>query len=367
MVLYVSFYEAYPPSSGAAAVTWNCAKRSGGATTLIQLGRTPSDRIVEGVRVITLVGSGRGFRKLVKILDIVHEIVHYSLEAKPEYIVLEGASWVVYHWLLVRAIKRSKLRCQIWYHSHNVEKILRRNRSGLLIAWITGLAEKRVLRISDRKFAVSPVDSRKFREFYDVTTELWPNGVDFDRFARVSQVEIDITRKKYGLGERTILFMGLYAYPPNKRAVDFLLGEVIPLLLKRNLDFQLLVIGGSLPFKESWLINPGVVKYEELPSVVGACRLGVAPVFEGSGTRLKILEYGAAGLPVVSTAKGAEGLTVSDGESIYLRENGVGFAEAITTIVTNNSQCAVGKSLQEIVGQYYSYETIMNRIWDISP
>ena len=50
------------------------------------------------------------------------------------------------------------------------------------------------------------------------------------------------------------------------------------------------------------------------------CRVAVVPLLAGSGTRLKILEAWAAGLPVVSTTIGAEGLPARDGEHLLIAD-----------------------------------------------
>ena len=53
------------------------------------------------------------------------------------------------------------------------------------------------------------------------------------------------------------------------------------------------------------------------------------PLFDGSGTRLKALEAFATGVPVVSTAKGLEGLSVTAGQH-YLRAEDPGeFVDAL--------------------------------------
>jgi glycosyltransferase involved in cell wall biosynthesis len=53
----------------------------------------------------------------------------------------------------------------------------------------------------------------------------------------------------------------------------------------------------------------------------------------GSGTRLKILEAWAAGLPVVSTSLGAEGLPALDGENLLLADTGPAIAAALTRVL----------------------------------
>lgn len=361
--VYVSFYEAYPPVSGAASVTWNCARRSPGKVTLIQLSSTAGEDVVDGVRVVRLVGSGRGVGKLIAIRKLVGQIVGRCRTIDPDVIVLEGASWAVYHWMLLRAIRRAGLRARVWYHSHNVEKLLRQDRNGRAIATVTGWAEGRLLRGADRAFAVSTVDQAQFRELYGAATDLWPNGVDVERFDAVSDADVASARERLGIGDCAVLFMGLYAYPPNTRAVDFLNNEVMPRVRERRPEAQLVVLGGRVPYARPWMINPGVVPFEQLPAVVKACAVGAAPVFEGSGTRLKILEYGAAGLAVVSTRKGAEGLDVTDGESILLREGGEGFAEGIAMALDPTQRRRLGTALRDVVASVYGFGRIVGGVW----
>ncbi len=62
-------------------------------------------------------------------------------------------------------------------------------------------------------------------------------------------------------------------------------------------------------------------------------RVAVVPLLTGSGTRFKILEAWAAGLPVVSTTVGAEGLPVRDGETSILADGGEAFAAAVTRLL----------------------------------
>ena len=62
-------------------------------------------------------------------------------------------------------------------------------------------------------------------------------------------------------------------------------------------------------------------RVESTAAPLAAARVALAPVRHGSGTRLKLLEYFAAGLPVVCTAKAAEGLEVEDGTHLRLAES----------------------------------------------
>jgi glycosyltransferase involved in cell wall biosynthesis len=63
----------------------------------------------------------------------------------------------------------------------------------------------------------------------------------------------------------------------------------------------------------------------------------VAPIFRGSGTRLKILEYMAAALPVVSTKKGAEGLNLDADTHVLYAESAAEFQGALLRLLCDSS------------------------------
>jgi polysaccharide biosynthesis protein PslH len=62
---------------------------------------------------------------------------------------------------------------------------------------------------------------------------------------------------------------------------------------------------------------------------IARATVAVVPVLAGSGTRFKIIEAWAAGVPVVSTRIGAEGLPASDGANILLADDPAAFAQAV--------------------------------------
>jgi glycosyltransferase involved in cell wall biosynthesis len=222
------------------------------------------------------------------------------------------------------------------YHAHNVEYLLRQERNGRLVAALTRLAERYILTICDRSFAVSEEDCQRFSLLYGVLPTLLPNGVDCSA-NNATPAEIDAIKEKYAITDESILFMGLYAYPPNTEAVRFLVEQVMPRLHEQRPNVRLLVTGGGPPCSPPWLINTGVLSRRDLHAVLCACRIGVAPIFKGSGTRLKILEYMAAGLPVVSTRKGAEGLGLECDRHVLYAETAAEFQEAILRLLGDPS------------------------------
>lgn len=360
-IVFVCFYEAYPPLSGASSVTYNLAKYSQGERTVVQLGRQARSVFsTDGVKVITLVGaSDDKFQKLKGLQGRIRRIIEEMRSVSPDVVILEGASWVVYHWLLLRKIKQAFPAARVVYHSHNVEYCLRREKHGLIVTLLTRWAERKILHRADLSFAVSEVDRKQFEELYGIRPGLLPNGVDYRMFEQVSESDIMSAKSKYGINDSAVLFMGSYLYKPNREAIDFLVKSVMPKVVERGKSAQLVIIGGEVPYDMPWLLKPGCIPHEQVPAFTAACRLGVAPVFSGSGTRLKILEYMAAGLPSVATSKGAEGLAIHDGLDILLAEGAEKFATCILRLLNDHMLAnRVAKRGRSLVETSYSWEAI---------
>lgn len=194
---------------------------------------------------------------------------------------------------------------------------------------------------------------------YGVRPVILPNGVDLDRFGAVRPEDIERVRMRYSIGDCAVIFSGLYAYPPNREAVDFLRRDVMPIVMRRNSEAQLVVTGAEIHHAEPWLVASGIVPHMELPAVIAACRVAAAPVFSGSGTRLKILEAMAAGVPVVATAKGAEGLPLRGGEHLLLADTPEPFAGAIGQILESPALAQrIRMSARQLVNSEFDWANI---------
>lgn len=335
-IVIVSFYNSFPPVSGAANVTYKFSKYLSGEKCLIQLSPNRSNKETDhGIKIINIKQVRfKGFRKIFEMFRNVFKIVSKIKKISPKCVVLEGASWALYNLVLISLLKRTKIDPLIVYHAHNVEYLLRKQKSHRLIANITKWAERNLLKKSDIITAVSENDANDFKELYGEKSLIVPNGVDIQCFDGVSDNQIKEIKAKYNLKGKLVLFMGLLAYLPNQEGIDFLINSVFPIVRKKSPDLKLVIIGGELKSKEKWILNPGVIPFEEIPILVKSCDVCVAPIFSGSGTRVKILEYMAAGKPVVSTTKGAEGLSVKNRDNIVIADDVENFAEEIVSLVT---------------------------------
>jgi glycosyltransferase involved in cell wall biosynthesis len=358
------FYQAFPPVSGAASVSYNLAKFASRARVLIQLG-TRDQRFVtaDNVEVVTIAGASESRReKLARLPAFVNQMVAEICSMEAEVVVLEGASWAVYHWMLLRAIRRAAPQAKLVYHSHNVEYVIRSLRHSRAVAALTRWAEGRLVRDADLVTAVSEVDQTEFARLYGVKPMLLPNGVDIERFTHRDSAANERLGKLYDLDRYALLFAGFYAYPPNREAIDFLVSSVMPLLRERYPSATLALTGGGAPYRASWIRNVGAIPYEDFPSFVASCGIAVAPMFSGSGTRLKILEAMAAGTVVVATEKAAEGLGLRHREHLLLAGNPHEFVNAIAALFDRPSVAArLRKSARQRINAEYSWQAIAHR------
>lgn len=334
--LFLAFYTASPPTGGASAVTFQLARHWPGVRMLVQIGDRPGKyEAAPGFQIETLAYRGRGERwqKLTKIPGWIAQMAAIAAAYRPGTIVLEGASWCAYHWWLMKALRRRVPSAKLVYHAHNVEYDLRAQKHSRAIAALTRWFEARVLAGADIATSVSPADAARFRSLYGCETVSLPNGVDAAWLQSATPQSVEAIRTRYRLKPETVLFMGAYAYRPNREAIDFLVNDVFPALVRARPQAWLLILGGAVPYERPWLIAPGLVPSQDLPGFIQASAVSVAPIFSGSGTRLKILESLAAGVPVVSTAKGREGLPLEPGADIFAAETAEDFIEVLVRIL----------------------------------
>ena len=361
--VFVCFYEAYPPTSGAAVVTYNAARHVGGDVTLLQVTAEDRNDAAGGV-VVRSIGDNVSskWRKVIGLRRRIGRLTQAIRALEPDVMVLEGASWVVFHWLLLKRVREALPNVRIVFHSHNVEYDLRRQKHGRAVRALTYWAEKLLLKNADVAFACSAVDAQRYQQLYGVKVDVMPNGVDVAAFDAVTPADVGRIRTGYDLSGPMILFMGSYAYKPNREALDFLVESVMPGVFEAIPSARLVVTGGDMPLARPWLKCLGMLPSEDIAPLVRAADIGVASIFSGSGTRLKILEYLAAGLAVVSTRKGAEGLAVNDGESILFAEDAAGFIRGVVELLRDSTRAkALGQAGKELVRRQYGWPGIMER------
>jgi glycosyltransferase involved in cell wall biosynthesis len=136
----------------------------------------------------------------------------------------------------------------------------------------------------------------------------------------------------------TLLFLGSFRHLPNVEALSWFVNEVFPRIRRTEPRARLVVIGSDPPprhsLRESEAIDLiGFV--EDIHEPLRKYAVFVCPILSGSGVRVKLLEAFAAGIPVVSTRLGAEGLTDKDGDICALADTPEDFATHTVDLLRN--------------------------------
>ena len=137
----------------------------------------------------------------------------------------------------------------------------------------------------------------------------------------------------------TMLFVGSFRHEPNRIALEWFLRDVFPLILQKAPAAKLALAGSDPPPAHTYadyaanLEMLGFVK--DVRDPLARYSVFICPILSGSGVRVKLLEAFAAGIPVVSTRVGAEGLAAKDGEICRLADDPAGFADAVVELLEN--------------------------------
>jgi glycosyltransferase involved in cell wall biosynthesis len=257
---------------------------------------------------------------------------------------------------------RRFLRKIVVVDCHDVFQALRLEHTSTLRKMLATSLEKLSYGSADLVLTVSKKE-KDYLASYKIKenrVEVVPNGVDTTLFVRYDSSNI---RARYALGRhRTVIFVGNMEYWPNREAVQAIAYEIAPRVRKEITDARFLVVGRTpremaLP----GLIFTGVV--ENVAEFLAASDVAIAPLFHGSGTRLKILEYFSCGLPVVSTSVGAEGLDVADGMNIIVEDNMDEFSAKIVELLNDHeSSLKLGKRARELVVEKHDWKRIAAKL-----
>ena len=297
------------------------------------------------------------------------EIEHILLDFNPHIVVIERL-W------LHRYFDRVKQRdCRIVLDCHNVEAPLYQQiansvegddlRARLMrdaLPARTELIERHAVRAVDQVWVCSGADERRMRSQYAASAPIHviPNGLDFERYA--TQIKGYAPPRGVRQGVKAIIFTAMFGYSPNARAAKFLIEEVFPRLVARGENRQLLLVG-SMPTRQMIAASKnerGILVTGAVPDVrpyMAAASAMVVPLFEGGGTRYKILEAFAAKVPVISTAIGAEGLQVNNGEHLLIAENAAEFVVALEQVWMDRGLVnKLTENALTLVKEHYSWD-----------
>ncbi len=218
--------------------------------------------------------------------------------------------------------------------------------------------ERRFVNQCDMHVAVSERDRNALTRYgAAVPVVVIENGVDIAKFSLAAD-------SQSGRRDRfRVVFVGAMDYHANVDAATTFALSAWP-EIRRCLPNAVFTIVGRNPGPEIRSLGaaPGIEVTGTVPDVrpyYDQALVAVAPLRVAGGTRIKILEAMAAGVPVVSTARGAEGLAVERGVHCLLAETAEETRDAVVLLARDRAKAAqLASAGRDLVERRYDWSVL---------
>jgi polysaccharide biosynthesis protein PslH len=206
---------------------------------------------------------------------------------------------------------------------------------------------------ADAIASISPDDT-------DIFKSLLPN-----KHIETIPVNIEVSEIIQLSSKRNLLFLGSFDWKPNAEGIERFLSETWPELIKAIPELSLHIAGRKMPLSLQKRIITGVKFLGEVKDKQEFFTEGnifIAPVYSGSGVRIKILEAMALGKTVITTPLGAEGLGGISGSHYFVGRSTSEFVDIIKELWNNPGKCAeVGQNAHTFVKEKFSESSVGSR------
>lgn len=322
---FVTFFPIKPDTMGSSAVVnsrYDCWPYKKKAFQISHIQKI-NNRNIETI----FIKKEKPINKILKLPEIILRTLRFLKNAKKKILIVEGASWIFYSFVVIFFFKIFVSNTTIIYISHSIESEIRKKYSNKFIFFFTKFIEKLVFKFSDIATSVSTRERQKIKFLFGVKTILLTNGINLNQ----------IRRKKI-LKNDYIIYTGSYSYKPNKVAIDLLNKSIMPALIKKIPNLKLVLTGGGFEKKYPWLINKGIVSKSQLYNLLFFSKCLCVPLKFGSGTRIKIIEALSLGAVVISTKIGIEGIKLNSTNPPFIINKDVKIIKKIYQIIKENKK-----------------------------
>lgn len=223
---------------------------------------------------------------------------------------------------------------------------------------LTRRFEFEALRSVDRVIHVSQGDLEEYGTDIRKKSVVIPNTLPYKlKFKRKNCIE------------NNVLFVGAMTHRANVDGLERFVREAWKDIHNLRPDIALLIVGANPPgsiraFHGKWNID--VLGYvEDLPGLYETSKIAIAPVYIGSGSRLKVVEAMMHSTLNIATPKGAEGLPVEDGRHIVIASSNKAWIDSILHYMDNgDDRLAIEKNAHELsenLFYYKNYQDVVGR------
>ena len=307
---------------------------------------------------------------------IIDTIFHEQAHLSPDYVAASCAAAaeadvVVFSHPWIYPLVQTAIdpeRQLIVYDSQNVEgalrlKLLDDGGAGTQIARGVIELEHELCHAAHLLLACSHEDRLRFSRFYGISPSkivVVPNGVFTQQIQPANDVAKRQARRQLSFSDRPVaIFIGSN-YAPNVEAARFIVNELAP----HTQGVEFVVAGGvSDALADAEAVRRGVVRLtgtvdEEIKrTLLAAADIALNPMSVGSGTNIKMFDYMAAGLPILTTPIGARGIETS--QPAFLASERAHFVSELRRILTNKGeQTRLGRVARREAERQFSWERI---------
>lgn len=256
--------------------------------------------------------------------------------------------------ILQGAYLKQKTNAKIVYEAHNIDSVLLdRLKFNQGVVCENQRFEKESAKVADRVLVRSDFDKSCLKKLgINVSkVDVCPTGVD------PKSVAYSKNRSK----NKTVLFLGNLDYQPNETAVDIICEQIAPAVHKKDPSILFCIVGkgGDRLAKKYDLPN---VKFTgalpTLDKVFNESFVALCPLIEGSGTRLKVLDYLAAGIPVISSSLGVEGLEEEIYRVVSVEDDFENYVDLILQLYGTDTASRSERGLR-FINKYRSWDSII--------
>jgi glycosyltransferase involved in cell wall biosynthesis len=261
---------------------------------------------------------------------------------------------------------------------HNIESELMWRYANNTYNWAKKIAARRTAKLIERvedqlldTCAMHTVTSERERQMLlarrpDSNIKVIPNGVDAG-FYSAKEIADGCRKTSPGDSKPTILFVGQMNYHANIDAVNWFSRTAWPEIARMHPALHFTIVGRD-PTPEVRALASDRIHVTgtvvDLRAFYASAVAAVVPLRVGSGTRLKILEAMAAGVPVISTKLGAEGINIEHDLHFLQADSGPDIAAAVHRIASSDeTRSRLSQAGRELVRRAYDWSVIGKQLF----